>query len=229
MANLQTSGINAVMDVCKEYDIACQFEGKSMPTCASSLDIHGVHFNSLNQWDADGLKELASFIRCCIEEEGMTSKQLKKELINYNTEGWLEIFGEYAKDSYQDSLYSLKDLLKLAMNECAYAVDKWQDVADKRASHEYKSTESAFIYKGYYITPCILKHALNSVIKNIKNDNMIKFYALYYGGCKVKNDVIIEDCLKDLFVNDSNERLVMLDELSGHELININQVRSQRM
>lgn len=228
MANLQTSGINAVMDVCKEYDIACQFEGKSMPTCASSLDVHGVHFNSLNQWDADGLKELASFVRCCIEDEGMTSKQLKKELINYNQEGWLELFGAYCKESYQESLYSLKDLLQMSLKECSYAVDKWQDVADKRASHEFKSTESAFIYKGYYITPCIIKHAVNSILKKIKADDMCKYYALYYAGNKVKNDTIINDCLSDLFNNDNNERLQMLDELSGHALIDLNAVRNSR-
>ena len=57
---------------------------------------------------------------------------------------------------------------------------------------------------------------------------MIKYYALYYGGCKVKNDVIAHDCLNDLFNNDNNERLIMLDELSGHTLININDLRSAR-
>ena len=225
MVSFCESGIKKMLVACDEIGLSVSFEGAHAPRCLSSLTIEGVTIDKMTDWDASDYENLTDCI-CAWSE--YPQKQFIKELREFACVGWLDLFGSYAKDSYQDALYSLKDLLKLAMNECAYAVDKWQDVADKRASHEYKSTESAFIYKGYYITPCILKHALNSVIKNIKNNDMIKFYALYYGGCKVKNDVIVEDCLKDLFVNDSNERLTMLDELSGHALININQVRSAR-
>lgn len=228
MANVQTSGIAEVKKVCTEYDIACQFEGNALPVTASHLDIMGVNFNNLSAWYNDEMLELASFVRCCIEDEGMTYKQLKKELVNYNQEGWLELFGAYSKESYQESLYRLKDLLQMSLKECSYAIEKWGDVKNKAITHEFKSTESAFIYKGYYITPCIIKHAINSVLRKIKANDMCKYYALYYAGNKVKNDTIINDCLSDLFNNDNNERLTMLDELSGHALINLNDVRNSR-
>ena len=134
--------------------------------------------------------------------------------------------GEYVKESYNNSKYLLSDLLNMTMKECAYAVEKWADVVDKRITHNYKSTESAFIYKGYYITPCILRSVINNAIKSIDKNKMQTFYNEYYNGNKVKNDVIIHDCLNDLFNNDNNARLMLLDDLTGHALIDISSVRA---
>lgn len=225
MVSFCESGIKKVLSLCDEVGLDVHYEGMHAPRCLSSLTIEGVTIDKMTDWDASDYENLQD----CIDAwSSLPYKEFKKELKAFSNVGWLELFGEYAKDSYQDALYSLKDLLQMSLRECGYAVDKWQDVADKRASHVYKSTESAFIYKGYYITPCILKHVINSVLKKIDSKNMLKFYALYYSGCKVKNDTIIHDCLNDLFNNDSNEKLVMLDELSGHALININEIRSGR-
>ena len=216
LANLQ----DACMLHCFNVEFIDMNENKSM--CNSILLDDGhehVQIGKIHTFDKEDVDMITDLL---INYDGI--KDVKRVFTN---DTMTACMGEYVKDSYQESKYTLADLLEMSMKECSYAVEKWSDVVDKRITHNFKSTESAFIYRGYYITPCIIAKVMNSVLKAITKTSMQMYYDVYYSGNKVKNDTIINDCLTDLFNNDNNERLLMLDDLSGHAILDITGVRSE--
>jgi hypothetical protein len=132
-----------------------------------------------------------------------------------------DVFGEYVKDSYMSTYVNLNDLLKVAIKGCGYAQDKWQGVFDERINHEYKSTESAFLYNGYYITPYILTSLINKAWSELTKENQKEYLNKFYNGNKVKVNEIANDCLFDMFNNDSIERLTVMEGLRSHEGIGV--------
>lgn len=128
----------------------------------------------------------------------------------------------YVKDSYQHSKNKLITLLANAMKNIAIAQDKFTDVFDKRIKHEFSSVESAFIYKGYYITPVILFVVIKEAWKSIDKIKQAEFLNKFYNGKSIKIDKIANDCLNNMFNNNNIEMLTMLDEL---RLVNDNNKR----
>jgi hypothetical protein len=131
------------------------------------------------------------------------------------------VFGEYVKDSYMSTYVNLNNLLQVAIKGCGYAQDKWQGVFDERINHEYKSTESAFLYNGYYITPYILTSLINKAWSELTKENQKEYLDKFYNGQKIKTNDIVNDCLFDMFNNDSIERLTVMEGLRSHERIGV--------
>ena len=100
-----------------------------------------------------------------------------------------------------------------ATNDIKIAQDKFESVFDKRATHEFKSTESAFLYKGYYITPCILRSVIELAWNDCGKSEQKQYLERFYNGQKQNIVTIATDCLADMFNHDNIERLIMIDNL----------------
>ena len=119
----------------------------------------------------------------------------------------------YVKDSYQFSKNKLITLLANGMKNIRIAQDKFTNTFDARIKHVYTNTESAFIYNGYYITPCILFVIIKEAWKSIDKNKQNEFLKRFYEGKKTDIKKIADDCLFNMFNNNDIERLTMLDEL----------------
>lgn len=207
--NIQTQGIAELENTLQFYGLDYSMTGNKYPQNITSMEILKIPFTTTT-WTLEDFSELVSYIVCCIEDENMTMKQLKKELASYDLSN-SEITSEYVKDSYQNTHMSLSDLLIKATNDIKVAQSKFESVFDKRATHEFKSTESAFLYKGYYITPCILRSIIELAWNDCKKDSQKEYLQKFYNGQKQSIQTIATDCLADLFNKNDIERLTMID------------------
>lgn len=219
MANTCAEGIKLMKKTCEEIGLEYSYEGND--DCLTSLTIEGYTMTSMSCWDMSDYENLCD---CLNAWSFLPYKELKKNLKEFIKVGWLELFGSYCKESYKRTHYKLTDLLTIAMKDCGYALEKYGDIKNKALTHEYKSTESAFIYKGYYITPCMLRNVINNVLRKLSICDLNKFYNLYYDGKKPQKDVIANDCLNDLFNNDNMERLQVLDDYNRHRTFTLDKI-----
>ena len=82
-------------------------------------------------------------------------------------------------------------------------MDKFETLKDVRVSHAY-TTDSAFLYNSYYITPCILKAVINEYLRQVEPKQLHDFMITY--GYK-NSKSITEDLMHDYFVNGSVEKM----------------------
>jgi hypothetical protein len=141
----------------------------------------------------------------------MNKKQIRQYIEEFDMSP-SDVSNEYVKESYRNSHANLVDLLKNALKGSMYAQDKFISVFDKRATHEFKSTESAFIYKGYYITPCILRDIIELAWNDCKKQYQIEYFNKYYNGEKQNIKTIASDCLSDMFNKDDISRLSLIND-----------------
>ena len=232
--NNQKNGIACLENTLQQYEIEYNMYGKLYPNNITELTILGVTFHDMSAWDVESFMELNSAIKECIED-GMTYKKLKKFIADYDM-SMSDVAEEYVKESYRNSHASLTTLLENAIKGSSYAQDKFESVFTESVTHEFKTTESAFLYKGLYITPCILKSVIGYAWADVVNKN--EYIEKYYGSIenfnheidlrienksKIRNraksksdkeiELIATDCLADLFNNDNIERLIMIDSL----------------
>lgn len=187
---------------------------------------------TIRTWDNSDFFEMTSCIDACMDF--MTYKQLDKYMQKYDN-SITDTSGEYVKDSYMNGHAKLVDMLNQAIKTCGYAVEKWQDVATARAEHVFKSTESAFLHNGLYITPCMLRDVISCVWATLDNDQQKQYINKFYGNdfenqkiriskkntvtCRAKsksdieNDLIATDILNDFFNKNDLSRLSYIDEL----------------
>ena len=207
--NIQTRGIANLENCLKSNFLTYELIGKHYPQNITSMEILGVPMTTTT-WDCEDFEILTGFITECIED-GMNLKELKKELRTFDASP-TDVSGEYVKESYRNSHMGLHDLLLNALKGISYAQDKFTTVFDARATHEFKSTESAFIYKGYYITPCILRDIINLAWNDCTKEQQKQFLSKFYNDCKkVDIKTIATDCLADMFNNNNIDRLLMID------------------
>ena len=210
--NNQKNSIYNLEKLLNSYGLPYELTGKNYPNCITSMSILGVNIDIVSVWDNEDFRELESFLTCCIEDEGMTFKELKEILKVYDLSN-TDITNTYVKDSYQNSHAGLVELLQNVLKGSMYAQDKFESVLDKRATHEFKSTESAFLYKGYYVTPCILRSVIEYAWNDCTKENQRKYLEKYYNGQKQNIVTIASDCLSDMFNKNDIERLTMIDNL----------------
>ena len=209
--NNQKSGILELENILNMYGLEYSMTGKHYPMNITSMEILNRPLTTTT-WDCEDFKMLADALKICIEDEGMTTKELRQYIEEFNMSP-CDISGEYVKESYRNSHASLYDLLQKVLKGCMYAPEKFESVLDKRASHEFKSTESAFLYKGYYITPCILRSVIEYAWNDCEKESQRKYLEKYYNGKKQNIVTIASDCLSDMFNKNDIERLTMLDDL----------------
>lgn len=210
--NNQKNGIACLENLLSYYNLEYTMTGKNYPVNITNMNILGVQFDNVSAWDLDMFYEFVDYLKCLIEDEGMTIKELKKELKGYLLSP-SDVSGEYVKDSYRNTHMSLSELLMKATNDIKIAQDKFESVFDKRATHEFKSTESAFLYKGYYITPCILRSIIELAWNDCEKQSQKEYLQKFYNGQKQNIQTIATDCLADMFNKDDISRLTMIDNL----------------
>lgn len=208
--NNQKSGIATLEETLNMYDLEYSMTGKHYPMNITSMEILNRPLTTTT-WDCDDFKMLSDALVICIEELDMTKKELRQFIEEFDMSP-CEVSGEYVKESYRNSHAGLVDLLKNALKGISYAQDKFTSVFDARATHEFKSTESAFIYKGYYITPCILRDIIELAWKDCKKEYQKEFINKFYNGNKTDFKTIANDCLADMFNNDNVERLSLIND-----------------
>ena len=211
MTTRAEQGIKNLTKVCNEYGLklSCMPHEKYPTQAWLNFSIEGVNFKS-NEFDNDDYNNIADAVSIWADTLSMP-KFIEELKLMATVNIWSDTFEEYVKESYRFSKSNLKNLLNIALNQCSYAVDRWQDLADKKANYKFTDCHSAFLYKGYYITPYIMTVTLNEAIKNMKKAKRLQIlFNLYYNGNKVNNDTIINDTLNDLFNNDNNERLMTM-------------------
>ena len=184
--------------------------GKNYPTNITSMEILNRHLTTTT-WDCEDFETLTTALTICIEELGMNKKQIRQYIEEFDMSP-SDVSNEYVKESYRNSHDNLVDLLKNALKGSMYAQDKFISVFDKRATHEFKSTESAFIYKGYYITPCILRDIIELAWNDCKKQYQIEYFNKYYNGEKQNIKTIASDCLSDMFNKDDVSRLSLIND-----------------
>ena len=210
--NNQKNGIANLENLLSYYGLEYTMTGKNYPVNITNMNILGVQFDNVSAWDLDMFHEFVDYLKCLIEDEGMTIKELKKELRGYLLSP-SDVSGEYVKESYRNSHANLYDLLQNVLKGISYAQDKFESVFDKRATHEFKSTESAFLYKGYYITPCILRSVIELAWNDCGKAEQKQYLEKFYNGQKQNIQTIATDCLADMFNKDDISRLTMIDNL----------------
>lgn len=209
MATDMTKGIASLEKLLNYYGLEYSMTGAKYPHNITSMEILGVPFTT-SAWFIDDFMELVDYLTFLIEDEGMTLKQLKNKLSKYDLSN-TEITCEYVKDSYRNTHMSLAELLMKATNDIKIAQDKFESVFDKRATHEFKSTESAFLYNGYYITPCILRSIIELAWNDCEKQSQKEYLQKFYNGQKQNVQTIATDCLADMFNNNDISRLIMID------------------
>lgn len=208
--NIQTQGIACLENALKTSGLTYSMVGKHYPQNITSMIIAKTPMTTTT-WDSSDFKDLAEKIMYMYNED-YTMKDMKKFIAGYDV-SMTDVSGEYVKDSYQNSHASLYDLLQNALKGSMYAQEKFESVLDKRATHEFKSTESAFLYKGYYVTPCILRSVIEYAWNDCKKENQRKYLEKYYNGQKQNIVTIASDCLSDMFNKNDISRLTMIDNL----------------
>ena len=217
--NNQKSGILELESTLNMYGLEYTMTGKHYPMNITSMEILNRPLTTTT-WDCEDFKMLADALKICIEDEGMTIKELRQYIEEFNMSP-CDISGEYVKESYQNSHAGLVELLKNALKGISYAQDKFQTVFDARATHEFKSTESAFIYKGYYVTPCILRSILELAWNDCTKESQKQYLQRFYNGNKTDFKTIANDCFADMFNKNDISRLSMIDDLRiQHESLN---------
>lgn len=207
--NIQTKGIACLEDALKTTGLDYSFTGKCYPKNITSMIIAKTPMTTTT-WDSSDFKDLAEKIMYMYNED-YTMKDMKKFIASYDV-SMTDASGEYVKDSYRNSHMSLHDLLLNALKGISYAQDKFQTVFDARATHEFKSTESAFLYKGYYITPCILRDIIELAWNDCTKEQQREYLSKFYNDCKkVDIKTLATDCLSDMFNHDNIDRLIMID------------------
>lgn len=210
--NNQKTGIASLEKLLNYYGIEYTMQGNKYPLNITNMNILGVQFDNVSAWDVDMFHEFVDYLTCLIEDEGMTIKELKKELKGYLLSP-SDVSGEYVKESYRNSHENLYNLLQNVLKGSMYAQGKFESVFDKRVTHEFKSTESAFLYKGYYVTPCILRSILELAWNDCTKESQKQYLQKFYNGNKTDFKTIANDCLSDMFNKNDIERLTMLDDL----------------
>lgn len=142
---------------------------------------------------------------CCIIEKRIAEIQQYMHVCGLNSK-------EYVKDSYKNSKDNLLHLLAIAMNDCKLAQNKFDDTYNTRINHDFSSVESAFLYKGYYITPYILQAVIEQTWKSCTKAQQNAYLQKYYAE-KVNIKTIANDMLSDMFNNNNVERLTYMDDL----------------
>ena len=187
---------------------------------------------TIQTWDNADFYEMTSCLDACMDF--MTLKQIDEYMQDYDT-SMTDVEGEYVKDSYMFSKEKLIVLLQQAIKTCGYAVSKWQDVRKADAEHIFKSTESAFIHNGYYITPCMLRDVIACVWCTLDNEQQKQYISKFYGNdfenqknriskkntvtgrtkskIDLENDLIATDILDDFFNKNDYSRLTYIDDL----------------
>lgn len=207
--NIQTQGIACLENALKTSGLTYTMVGKHYPQNITSMLI-GKTSLTTTTWDSSDFKDLAEKIMYMYDED-YTMKDMKNFIASYDV-SMTDASGEYVKDSYRNSHAKLTDLLKNALKDIAYAQDKFQTVFDARATHEFKSTESAFLYKGYYITPCILRDIIELAWKDCTKEQQKEYLKRFYNNdCKIDIKTLASDCLADMFNHDNVDRLIMID------------------
>lgn len=208
--NIQTKGIANLENLLKFYNLEYTMTGKNYPTNITSMEILNRPLTTTT-WDNEDFETLTTALTICIEELGMNKKQLRQYIEEFDMSP-SDVSNEYVKESYSNSHANLVDLLKNALKGSMYAQDKFISVFDKRATHEFKSTESAFMYKGYYITPCILRDIIELAWNDCKKQYQIEYFNKYYNGVKQNIKTIASDCLSDMFNKDDVSRLSLIND-----------------
>ena len=208
--NNQKSGIATLENTLNNYGIEYTMTGKNYPLNITSMEILNRPLTTTT-WDCEDFKMLADALTICIEDMGMTKKQLRQYIEEFDMSP-SEVSNEYVKESYRNSHAGLVDLLKNALKGSMYAQDKFATVFDARATHEFKSTESAFIYKGYYITPCILRDIIELAWNDCKKEYQKEYLQKFYNGEKQNIKTIASDCLADMFNKDDISRLSLIND-----------------
>ena len=208
--NIQTKGIANLENLLKFYNLEYTMTGKNYPTNITSMEILNRPLTTTT-WDCEDFETLTTALTICIEELGMNKKQIRQYIEEFDMSP-SDVSNEYVKESYRNSHANLVDLLKNALKGSMYAQDKFISVFDKRATHEFKSTESAFIYKGYYITPCILRDIIELAWNDCKKQYQIEYFNKYYNGEKQNIKTIASDCLSDMFNKDDVSRLSLIND-----------------
>ena len=207
--NNQTKGIACLENALKTSGLDYSMTGKHYPQNITSMIIAKTPMTTTT-WEGSDFIDLANKIMYMYDED-YTIKDMKRFIASYDI-SMTDASGEYVKDSYRNSHEKLTDLLKNALKDISYAQDKFQSVFDARATHEFKSTESAFLYKGYYITPCILRDiielAWNDCTKQQQREYLKRFYN---NDCKISIKELATDCLSDMFNHNNIDRLIMID------------------
>ena len=79
--NNQKTGIASLEKLLNYYGIEYTMHGNTYPLNITNMNILGVQFDNVSAWDVDMFHEFVDYLTCLIEDEGMTIKELKKELI----------------------------------------------------------------------------------------------------------------------------------------------------
>ena len=215
--NNQKTGIETLEKTLNFYGLPYEMTGNKYPMNITEMSILGITYRDMSAWDVESFNLMNDALITCIEEENMNIRQLRTFVEKYNMTP-SEVSGEYVKESYYNSHCKLTDLLQNALKSISYAQSKFEAVFDERATHEFKSTESAFLYNDLYITPCILKVIISEAWKNCTKESQREYLERFYNGNKTDIKTIINDCLADMFNKNDLERLTYLDDLRMNDL-----------
>lgn len=191
---------------------ACQLHGYSLElkdlnndgTMCNSIIIDGYEIGGIRTFfndDVDMITEL-------LIDYGMDEV---KNVFRKENASMSQALGEYVKDSYNYSKEKLSNIFEQVLKGCSYAVDKFETLKDVRVSHTY-TTDSAFLFNGYYITPCILQSVINEGLQRLNKSSM-ELYMDIYGYTKKDYKGMTNDIMHDYFVENNTDRLSMIDDL----------------
>lgn len=196
--------LDNLKDACELHAIPLELIGGDGVNICNSIVIDGYQIDNIRSFDAEDINMMVDL------------------LINYDMDDLKNVFrqenasmsqalGEYVKDSYNYSRDKLSNIFKQALKGCSYAVNKFETLKDVRVSHVY-TTNSAFLYNGYYITPCILQSVINEGLRML-NPSSMSMYMDVYGYNKKDYKGMTKDIMDDYFMNNTMDRLTMIDEL----------------
>lgn len=217
MARQQKNAIRTVESVADFLGLDVHFNGNKYPMNATSAEVEGYTITGVLDWSNEDFNDLIDHLKTLSKIE---NKKAKKEYLRwvYPTENTLaKIDNEYVKDSYKESKLLLRDLITGVFNNSKHAACMLESIDNKYISYNF-STHSAFLYEGFYITPCNVRTALKEVLEAIKPAYMQQYMQHFYQS-KVKQDLIIDDIIM-AWKNDDNYRLTVLDRMRHASLIN---------
>lgn len=217
MARQQTNAIKQAEAIASYLNLSLQFMGNKYPLNATSLIIEGYTITGVLDWSNDDFSDFIDHLKALAKIENKKAKRKYLQWV-YPTENTLaKIDNEYVKESYKESKLLLKDLITEVFNNSKHACNMLESIDNKYISYDF-SVNSAFLYHGYYITPCNMRIAIKEVLESIKPAYMQQYMQHFYSS-KVKQDLVIDDIIT-AWKNEDNYKLTVLDRMRHASLIN---------
>ena len=156
-------------------------------------------------------------------------QMLEDVILNYDMKVLRNVFcdksmtytnnGMYVKESYREGRVTLSEVIETAIKGSSYSQNLLESIEDKYISTDF-SVNSAFLYKGMYVTPYMAIAILTDILINdIAKEYLKDFYNMYIG---IKADKLskkdyqtISEYLFLQYLQGNNE---VIEEVSMHAI-----------